>query len=221
MFSGQGKLTFQVLLIVLYQWSMTLSRFNLYDTDRRFQRDYLQFDCLNYYVPRETRAYQQLSDVVDEVIPYCFRPADESRETDEFLNESLHQKLTFESLRVANTSVQQFFSYSVAMEVITRYQAYLSALATATNDYFYNCTPPRFGLRCQYSFEFGDRLTFNEIVHFAFSEREAYSESSGMKVEVPCYILLECHRIGQPWCLDWREVCDGAVDCFDEGTDEQ
>ena len=84
MFPGQGKLTFQILLIVLYQWSMTLSRFNLYDTDRRFQRDYLQFDCLNYYVPRETRAYQQLSDVVDEVIPYCFRPADESRETDEF-----------------------------------------------------------------------------------------------------------------------------------------
>ena len=221
MFSGEGKLTFQVLLIVLYQWSMTLSRFNLYDTDRRFQHDYLQFDCLNYYVRRETRAYQELSDVVDEVIPYCFRPADESPESDEVFNESLHQKLTFESLRLTNIPVQQLLSWSAAMEVIERYQAYLNAAATAKNEYFYNCTPPRFGLRCQYSFEFDERLTFNEVVQLAFNEREAYSEISDMIVRVPCYILLKCHRIGQPWCLDWREVCDGAVDCFDEGTDEQ
>ena len=88
MFSEQGKLTFQVLLIVLYLWSTTLSRFNIYDSDRRFQSDYLKFDCLNYYVRRQTRTCRKLSDTVDKVIPYCFRPACDSRESYEVFNES-------------------------------------------------------------------------------------------------------------------------------------
>jgi hypothetical protein len=45
---------------------------NLYDTDQRFQSNPLQFDCLNYRIRRETLAYQDLSDVIDEVIPYYF-----------------------------------------------------------------------------------------------------------------------------------------------------
>ena len=107
------------------------------------------------------------------------------------------------------------------MEVVERYQLYLNEPNSTSNEYFYNCTPPRFGLRCQYSFEFGEGMSFNEIVEADFRGRKAYSESSDMIVQVPCYVLLECHRNGQPWCLDWREVCDGNIDCFDEGLDEE
>jgi hypothetical protein len=64
-------------------------------------------------------------------------------------------------------------------------------------------------------------MSFNEIVEAAFHGRKAYSESSDIVVQVPCYILLNCHGDGQPWCLDWREVCDGKVDCFDESLDEK
>ena len=220
-FFEQGKLMFQVLLIVFCQWSMTVSRFNLYDTDREVQSGYLQFDCLNYYIRRETRAYQNLPDVVDEVIPYCFRPTNDSRELYDAFDESRHQKLNFEQLRLANISAQRLLSWSAAMELVERYQIYLNAPNTALNEYFYNCTAPRFGLRCQYSFELGEMLSFNEIVELDFHGRQAYIETSDMIVQVPCYVLLECHRLGQPWCLDWREICDGTVDCFDEGTDEQ
>ena len=220
-FIDQGKLTFQVLLIVLHQCSIGLCQFNLYDTDQRFQSGALQFDCLNYYVRRETLAYQELSDIVDEVIPYCFRSTSDFNALFEHFDASSHAKLSFKELSLKSISAQQLLSWSVSIEVIERYQMYLTASNTTLNEYFYNCTPPRFGLRCQYSFEFGEELSFNDIVAVAFHGREAYRESSQVGLRVPCYVLLKCHRHGQSWCLDWREVCDGVVDCFDEGTDEE
>jgi len=30
---------------------------------------------------------------------------------------------------------------------------------------------------------------------------------------------MECNR-GTPPCLDWREICDGKIDCLDSGSDE-
>ncbi|CAF4461015.1 unnamed protein product, partial [Adineta steineri] len=35
-----------------------------------------------------------------------------------------------------------------------------------------------------------------------------------------CYILLECDRGGSSMCLDWREICDGRIDCLNGGVDE-
>ena len=218
---GQGKIAFQVLLMMLCKWLITTSHLNLYDTDRRFRRNLLQFDCVDYRVQRETKAYQDLSDIVVEVIPFCFRPADNFSESFEVLDGLPYKKLSFEELRLDSIYAQQLFSWSTSIEIIERYQAYLNAPNTLANEYFYNCTPPRFGLGCQYSFEFSNVLSFNEIVERDFGGRIAYSESSDMTVQVPCYVLLNCHRHGQPWCLDWREVCDGVVDCFDESTDEQ
>jgi hypothetical protein len=50
----KGNIAFQVLLIVLFQWSITIGQLNLYDTDRRFEGNSLQFDCLNSRIRRET-----------------------------------------------------------------------------------------------------------------------------------------------------------------------
>jgi hypothetical protein len=52
----EGKIAFQVLLIVLFQWSTTICQLNLYDTNRKSNP--LQFDCLNYRIRRKTLAYQ-------------------------------------------------------------------------------------------------------------------------------------------------------------------
>ena len=219
--SRKGKITFQVLLIVLYQWSAINGQFNLYDTYQRFESNALQFDCLNYRIRRETLAYQLLSDVVEELIPFCFRPGTSFRESLNDFDNSFSQQLSFEELRMAGITAQQLLSWSISMEEVERYQFYLNEPKFVLNEYIYNCTPPRFGLRCQYSFEFGNQLSFNEIVEGNFQGRVAYSESSDLAVVVPCYVLLKCHRNGQPWCLDWREVCDGVVDCVDNGVDEQ
>ncbi|CAF4466912.1 unnamed protein product, partial [Rotaria magnacalcarata] len=36
-----------------------------------------------------------------------------------------------------------------------------------------------------------------------------------------CYIHLECNRGGSPLCLDWREICDGRIDCLNDAADEK
>ena len=36
-----------------------------------------------------------------------------------------------------------------------------------------------------------------------------------------CYIHLNCTRDTFIWCLDWREVCDGKVDCWPKPVDEE
>ena len=68
---------------------------NLYDTDQRIQSNSLQYDCLNYHIRHETLAYQELSDVVDEVIPYCFRPANDFHESFEAFDQSTFSKVKF------------------------------------------------------------------------------------------------------------------------------
>ncbi len=46
----KGKIAFQVLLIVLFQWTSATCQLNLYNTDQRFKSNSLQFDCLNYHI---------------------------------------------------------------------------------------------------------------------------------------------------------------------------
>jgi hypothetical protein len=36
-----------------------------------------------------------------------------------------------------------------------------------------------------------------------------------------CYEHLNCMRAQFPWCLNWREICDGKVDCWPDPLDEQ
>ncbi|CAF1378194.1 unnamed protein product [Adineta steineri] len=159
--------------------------------------------------------------MTDEVIPYCFRPVNYFEGSPETSVHPLSQKLSFEELRLAHTTSEQLLSWSISIDVAQRYQLYLIEPNAAFNENLYNCTEPWFGPRCQYSFPFGGRKSFNEIIEAAFRQRTAFPGSSEVTVQMPCYVLLECHRNGQSWCLDWREVCNGIVDCFDKAVDEE
>jgi len=197
----------------------------LYNTDRIFLNNPLYFDCLNYYKYREVQAYQELSDVVDELIPYCIRPANDSNDelfdSNVIVDSSAHQ-LSFEQLRLRNITANELLSWSISMEITERYQVYLNEPNSLINEYIYNCTPPQFGLRCQYSFSFNGMMSFKQIVETNFRNRQPFTDLSSFRsIPMPCYILVECHRYGQLWCLDWREICDGNIDCFDEQTDEE
>ncbi len=132
----KGKTTFQVLYIVLFQLTSITCQLNLYNTDQTFKSDSLQFDCLNYDIYHKKLAYQELSDLVRGGIP-------------------LSQNLSFEQMCVANIAVSQLLSCSIPIKVAERYQFYLNELNFSLNEYFYNCTEGRFGLRWQ-TFPCGD-----------------------------------------------------------------
>ncbi|CAF1341018.1 unnamed protein product [Adineta ricciae] len=200
----------------------------MYNIQEIVDENTLEYDCLDYYVYDRTKlANQDLYDVIDEVISFCIRPTHLSNDPmDTFVHPLAHQ-LSFEDINLMSITPEQLLSWSIPKIIIDDYQRYLMNSETVSlNNYFYNCTFPQFGFRCQYSFEsrYKQGMSFNDIVNATFQSKQSYSESQEgtmMRAPLPCYVLIECHRNGIEWCLDWREICDGIVDCFDESSDEE
>ncbi|CAF3944340.1 unnamed protein product, partial [Adineta steineri] len=103
--------------------------------------------------------------------------------------------------------------WSSSIDVAEQYQYYLDrpAQSNLSNETFFNCTPPWFGSRCQYALE----LNEDELVWNSFE-----MTSTDNMFQQTCYILLECDRGGSSICLDWREICNGRIDCRNDGIDE-
>ncbi len=72
-----------------------------------------------------------------------------------------------------------------------------------------------FGNQCQYRFEL-NVSSFTEIVQAQFLAATAGIEAEN-DIIGSCYIHLKCNLGPPPACLDWREICDGKVDCMDGG----
>ncbi|CAF4978062.1 unnamed protein product, partial [Rotaria sp. Silwood1] len=194
----------------------------LYDSDELINDNILQFDCLYYRVSKEKLAYQELSNVINELIPYCFRPINRNESLFRNFINTEDQKLTFEELRIYNISTKDLLSWSTPIDLVEKYQLYLDEIdLSLSNELIYNCTKPWFGLRCQYSFEYSNEyMSINDVVENEFNIKNSYIESSNMLIELPCYIHIKCNRGGKNICLDWREICNGRIDCIDEGLDE-
>ncbi|CAF3352041.1 unnamed protein product [Rotaria sp. Silwood2] len=181
----------------------------------------LQFDCLYYHISKKKLAYQELSNVVNEMIPYCFRPINSNESLFRNIINRSDQNITFEELRIFNISTQDLLLWSTPIDLVEKYQLYLDEIdLSLSNELFYNCTKPWFGLKCQYSFEFSDDMSIIDIVENEFNIKKSYSEYSNILIELPCYIHIKCDRGEKSLCLDWREVCNGRIDCIDEGLDE-
>ncbi|CAF3346667.1 unnamed protein product [Rotaria socialis] len=126
------------------------------------------------------------------------------------------QNFTFDELHRLNISSHEVLLWSSSMDLAERYQYYVdqSIRSIELNEQFFNCTPPRFGSRCQYSFELVSNvadMTLNVLWQ---------SDMTDAVTHRTCYILLDCDRGPAPMCLDWREICNGRIDCFNNGVDE-
>ncbi len=121
--------------------------------------------------------------------------------------------IKFETLKNENITSQQLYLLYAPIDVVERYEAFLqSSNESLSTQVFYNCSIPWFGEFCQY--------TFNSILSF-----DDYVDDSLRNSKFPfnngtCYTFMKCNRGSPPSCLDWREICDGKIDCLDGGTDE-
>ena len=184
--------------------------FNLYYTDRSFIGD--DHDCLYYHVPE----YGLLS----QVIPYCIR-IQLNEEDSNYVNH--HPSFTFEDLRNNNVTSFQLYTWSAPIDLIESYQSGLENSSSISTFRYFNCTYPWFGSHCEYSFD-EPQPSFDEQVKI---NSEAWAEiglSNG--ISSTCYIHLQCNRVVghvkiPGACLDWREICDGKIDCIDSTVDEE
>jgi len=131
--------------------------------------------------------------------------------------------ITFANLRSQRISSQELLKWSIVIDIIEEYAQYL-----ITNDkqfdeiHFSNCSSLWFGSHCQYTFGLQDSIqSFGDFVVSSMNTRKNFQRK--LKIN-SCYpFLSECNRGPVPMCLDWREICDGKIDCIGEnsGIDER
>ncbi|CAF4713570.1 unnamed protein product [Rotaria sp. Silwood1] len=154
-----------------------------------------------------------------QIVPYCIRFFGLSSNL--LVNNEKHVihgiSITFETLRRENITSQQLYLLSASIDVVERYQAFLeSSHSSLSTQVFNNCSKPWFGEYCQYSFNL--TWSFDKIVRNYFSDIKLQAGNS-FTAET-CYTFIECNRGPSPSCLDWREICDGKIDCLNDGRDE-
>ncbi len=196
--------------VLCIDYCSSLSGFNLYHTHHRLNS--IDHDCLHYFTPEVNAAYQ--------FIQYCIRSPLDEEWFDDMDN---NNRYTFEDLRQKNITSDQLYNWSAPIDLIEYYQNYLETNISTNNFVFYNCTYPWFGSRCDYSFD-ESRSDFGEQAQVLF-EKHRHFHLNDLSIP-PCYTHLQCDRVGDQGrtpgaCLDWREVCDGKVDCIDGAQDEE
>jgi hypothetical protein len=221
-----------LLILSLLLWLPANSQFHLYHTDRAASKPPLFFDCLYYRVHDDIKQYDIHSADFHpalQVIPYCLRPAynDDGvkKEENDSENTSNARTMGFNDLRRNGVTISNLLTWSASIDILELYHEYLHNLTNATiHHVFYNCTWPWFGPMCQYTFDAKEIRSFNSIVRDTFIKKEHVEPNDFYYptwfTNLTCYNHLKCNRGPEPLCLDWREVCDGQVDCLDDGIDE-
>jgi len=125
---------------------------------------------------------------------------------------------TFDQLAEKNITAEELYQWSASIDLIEQYQLYLNDQTSLLgNQTFYNCTLPYFGPECQYVFK---DLNYSQVSLMEMI-REYYYSNEYEPMLFTCYEHLQCNRGPSPACLDWTEICDGKIDCLDEGLDEK
>ena len=116
---------------------------------------------------------------------------------------------------------EQLYTWQAPIDLIERYELYLNnPIELLQEQKFYNCTSPWFGLFCELSFN--TSIEFSQLIKRIFSSKYGTSKGDVGKVtNYTCYEHIKCDRGPEPTCLDWREICDGKRDCFNNGVDEE
>ncbi len=191
--------------------------FDLYFSDRSSDNN-LDYDCLNYYVRDDIVNYHEPNTLTTQIIPYCIRSYDENHVRNCSTNRGI--PFTFQELRMRGVTSEQMLTWpSAPIDLIEQYQTYLNNPNMASSlQIFYNCSSPYFGEFCQYTFDTNN--SFSEIVRMTFLEKSQVDDDPLEVRSHTCYTHLQCDRGPMPSCLDYREVCDGKIDCKD-GQDEE
>ncbi|CAF4997127.1 unnamed protein product, partial [Rotaria sp. Silwood1] len=203
---------------IFLKFILATSQINLYYTDWFSDNEsinVLQHDCFRVpaYINEDNRINREL-------LTYCMS---ESLTKYHIEVNNLFPKFTFDELAKRNITSYQLYIWSAPIDIAERYQHYLNQISASNTsnhssdkDTFYNCTLPRFGLSCQYQINI-----FNENYTSLYNMIIDYYESKSTLTNIICYTHLECNRGPFPACLDWKEICDGQIDCMDNKIDEE
>ncbi|CAF0759856.1 unnamed protein product [Adineta steineri] len=169
-------------------------------------------DC--FYSPiTKSASLNETTYIIEQIVEYCIRTL--SKEIIDINEKSISSKLTFDELKKNNITSTDLMQWSSPIDLIERYEYFLQMNTTSATDVFYNCTPPWFGSICQYRFVLNQ--SFSSFIQMRIDERKLFDENTTLT----CYIHMKCDNHSFLTCLDWRDICDGKVNCLDDGEDEK
>ncbi|CAF1154557.1 unnamed protein product [Adineta ricciae] len=180
----------------------------LYKT-RNEQFDF-ETNCLYYFMTTFGRVYT--------LVPYCVRSPDVS-----VFPSSVLDRVTFTLLYKLNITSETLLIDHAPIDMIEDYEIYRQRrqLNMNTNDsdenLYYICMPPLFGTKCQFTFPAD--ISMATMISLLYEWRtnsevwDVLEQTNGTCIE-------GIHCDGRNLCLDWREICNGYVDCLN-GKDEE
>jgi hypothetical protein len=189
-----------------------------YDTDRSSKT---VFDCFYARIIDDIVRKDENFLRTNYLTPYCRRLS--SNDPIVEIQGTVENNITFNSLRSQQITSEHLLQWSILIDVIEQYAIYLSTNDTQLDQIiFYNCSSAWFGSHCQYTFGLDILIeSFGDFVVSSFNNREKFSQKFIIHT---CYpYLTECYRGPGLMCLDWREICDGKIDCIGDrfGIDEE
>ena len=126
-------------------------------------------------------------------------------------------EMTFDQLKQLNISIDYLLKRSTPVDIVENYREYLQTSNASLNLIWKNCSTSWFGPECEYQFD--DNRSLSELISSSWSNR-SYKDLLAAKARLTCYRTLPCTHGSKPVCLDWREICDGKIQCEDDGIDE-
>ncbi|CAF1406391.1 unnamed protein product, partial [Adineta steineri] len=179
------------------------------------------FDCFDSYIVDDRYSYEHVSFRANHLIPYCRRPLSIDRTN--IIQGYIENTYTFKNLSLQGVTSENLLQWSISIDIIEQYFIYLIKNDTKFDEFvFNNCSSLWFGSNCQYTFHLNMFIeSFGDFVNSSFIARRGYY---GKILIHTCYPHLSgCNRGPEPMCLDWREICDGKVDCIGDnlGIDEE
>ncbi|UJR24260.1 hypothetical protein I4U23_027227 [Adineta vaga] len=214
-----------ILLVIIVQLS-TLEIYLYNSLEENNSINYFQHNCFYYQIDDNIIDYGESMKLIYQIIPYCIRSDEKIIINENIINNiDISQIKTFDQLRQMNITSDELIRWSASIDIAERYEIYLKNqlfyMKILPEEQFYNCTWPRFGHMCQYEFDINEEISFNEFIFHIFQSKFKLKFSELNKfTNLSCYTHLKCMRGQDPLCLDWREICDGKIDCLNDGIDE-
>ncbi|CAF4144940.1 unnamed protein product, partial [Adineta steineri] len=179
------------------------------------------FDCFDSYTIEDRNPKENVSFQTNYLIPYCRRPL--STDPINKIQGYIENTYTFKNLSLQGITSENLLQWSILIDIIELYSIYLIKKDTKFDEFvFNNCSSLWFGSNCQYTFNLSMPIeSYGDFVNYSFNAREQYERKILIHT---CYPHLSgCYRGPEPMCLDWREICDGKIDCIGDnfGIDEE
>jgi hypothetical protein len=215
---------FNILLLASLVFSIVDCQFsvNLYKTSESGYVNYFEYDCLRHYQTNSEMNSLEYPHIRIETMEYCLRPTNDKQLNVNFVN-LRDENLTFDELYYLNISEVNLISLSTTIDLIEKYADFLNdknKRSLLSKNVYYKCRKPWFGNRCEYSFELYNSRDSKIVVSDALNFKKRYGTRVNA-IDRTCYINIKCNRGGSSICLDWREICNGQIDCLNNGEDEK